>query len=68
MMETKKYTNDEVRVMIHQWREDNFNPTWRYISRAVDLNYSYIISWKNSERNMGQEALTTIAEFVKKNS
>lgn len=66
MMRTK-YTNDQVRKMLESWREANFNPSYVVIAERTGLTYTYVVGWKNKDRNMGQRALNRIVDFIIEN-
>lgn len=67
MMELKYYENDEVREMLEKWRADNFNPSYSTIARVIGITYTYLMDWKNETRDMGQETLNKIVNFVNEN-
>lgn len=66
MMRTK-YSNDQVRDMLEDWREKNFNPSYVVIAERTGLTYSYVVGWKNKDRKMGQRALNKIVNFIIEN-
>lgn len=67
MMELKYYTNEEVREMLEEWRAERFNPDYKLIAKLTGITYTYVIDWKNETRDMGQESLSKIVEFIENN-
>ena len=62
-----KYSNDQVREMLESWRARNFNASYVVIAERTGLTYSYVVGWKNKDRNMGQKALNRIVDFINEN-
>lgn len=66
-MKVKHYENDEVREMLEEWRADNFNPNYNTVAKVIPITYTYLMDWKNGTKDMGQESLSKIVNFIEEN-
>jgi len=67
MMETRYYERDEVLEMLEAWREKNFKPNYKVIAERLGTTYTYFIGWKNGDREVSQQFLQNIINFINEN-
>ena len=58
------YTNEQVREMLEDFRANHFNPTYVVLAKEIGLAYTYLVNFKNGDKEMGQEGLERVVRFI----
>lgn len=57
-------TNDNVRKVFHEYYLANNKPQLKVIAKKMGIDESYLIKWKNGQRDMSSEYLVKVINFI----
>lgn len=58
--------NEETRLIFNAWLERNYKPQIKLVVRDIGIEYYYFAQWLNGKKNMSQEKLNLVNQFIQK--